>query len=66
MEPLELGTPGEIDPAFDRMVKLGSRALLGFVDTTTFVHRQRLLEVALRRGIATQFDIYTSSWRQAH
>jgi putative ABC transport system substrate-binding protein len=57
VEPLELRTSGDIDPAFARMVKLGTRALLGFVDTTTFIHRQRLAEVALRHGIASQFDI---------
>jgi putative tryptophan/tyrosine transport system substrate-binding protein len=58
VEPLELGTPGEIDPAFDQMMKRGTRAFLGFVDSTTFEHRQRLLDVALRHGIASQFDIY--------
>ena len=40
-------------------MKLGTpRALLGFVDTTTFIHRQRLAELALRHAIASQFDIY--------
>jgi hypothetical protein len=49
---------GDRDPAFARMRTLGIRAVLGFVDTTTFIHRQRLVEVALRQGIATRFDIY--------
>jgi putative ABC transport system substrate-binding protein len=58
VEALELRTPEEIDAAFARMAKLGIPALLGFVDTTTFIHRQRILEVALRHRIASQFDIY--------
>jgi putative ABC transport system substrate-binding protein len=56
--PLELHAAEDIDPAFARMVTLGIRALLGFVDTTTFIHRQRLADVALRHGIASQFDIF--------
>jgi ABC-type uncharacterized transport system substrate-binding protein len=59
VQPLELRIPGDIDPAFARMAKLGTpRAPLGFVDTTTFIHRQRLAELALRHAIASQFDIY--------
>jgi putative tryptophan/tyrosine transport system substrate-binding protein len=58
IEPLELGAPAELDPAFARMVKQRIRALIGLTDTTTFVHRQHLLDLALRHGIATQFDLY--------
>jgi putative ABC transport system substrate-binding protein len=58
VEPLELNTPEDIEHAFARMAKMGTRAVLGFVDTTTFVHRQRLLELASRHRIAAQFDVH--------